>query len=222
MARRASQGEWVNIRPIRRARGWWIGLLSFALTAGVMLAQAPAAHAQAFSDSYNFLKAVRERDGAKAKQLIDRPGSISVNSRDPATGESGLHVVVKGRDQPWLGFLLVNGANMNLRDNQGNTPLMAAASIGNDEAADLLLRVGAAPNLANSRGETPLITAVQTRNVNLVRLLLAAGADPRQTDNVAGYSAHDYAARDPRAAAILKLLDAAPVAKPRKAIGPSL
>ena len=200
----------------------WIGLLSFALTAGTMLAQAPAAQAQSFSDSYNFLKAVRERDGAKAKQLIDRPGSISVNSRDSATGESGLHVVIKGRDLPWVGFLLANGANMNLRDNQGNTPLMAAALIGNDEAADLLLRVGAGPNIANSRGETPLITAVQTRNVNLVRLLLAAGANPRQTDNVAGYSAHDYAARDPRAATILKLLDAAPAVTPRKAIGPAL
>ena len=58
--------------------------------------------------------------------------------------------------------------------------------------------------------------------MNLVRLLLSAGADPKQTDNVAGYSAHDYAARDPRAATILKLLDAAPAAKPRRAMGPSL
>ena len=207
---------------MRRARGFWIGALSFAITAGVVLVHAPPAEAQSFSDSYNFLKAVRDRDGAKAKELVDRPGSIAINSRDPGTGESGLHIVVKRRDLPWLGFLLGNGANINLRDNQGNTPLMAAALIGNEEATDLLLRVGAAPNVANSRGETPLITAVQTRNVNLVRLLLSAGADSKQTDNVAGYSARDYAARDPRAATILKLLDATPAAKPRRTMGPSL
>jgi hypothetical protein len=55
----------------------------------------------------------------------------------------------------------------------------------------------------------------------MVRLLLSRGADPRRTDNVAGMSALDYARQDPRAAAVLKMLEAKaapakPVAGPTK------
>jgi uncharacterized protein len=54
-----------------------------------------------------------------------------------------------------------------------------------------------------------------------VRLLLSRRADPKRTDNVAGMSALDYARQDPRAAAVLKLLEAKlaparPVAGPTK------
>ena len=41
----------------------------------------------------------------------------------------------------------------------------------------------------------------------MVKLLLDAGADPDRTDNVAGYSARDYASRDPRSRDILKLIN---------------
>jgi hypothetical protein len=40
-----------------------------------------------------------------------------------------------------------------------------------------------------------------------VKALLEAGADPDRTDNVAGYSARDYANRDPRARDIQKLIN---------------
>jgi len=40
-----------------------------------------------------------------------------------------------------------------------------------------------------------------------VKLLLDHGANPDHTDAVAGYSARDYATRDPRARAILKLIN---------------
>jgi hypothetical protein len=38
--------------------------------------------------------------------------------------------------------------------------------------------------------------------------LLAAGANPDKTDNAAGYSARDYAARDNRSRDIFKLIEA--------------
>jgi len=56
-------------------------------------------------------------------------------------------------------------------------------------------------------GETPLIVAVQQRDRPLVKLLLDHGADPDKTDAAAGYSAHDYATRDPRARDILVLIN---------------
>jgi uncharacterized protein len=42
----------------------------------------------------------------------------------------------------------------------------------------------------------------------LVRLLLAAGANPDKTDNAAGLSARDYAARDTRSRDILQAIEA--------------
>jgi hypothetical protein len=54
-----------------------------------------------------------------------------------------------------------------------------------------------------------------------VRLLIQNGASPKIGDNVTGMNARDYAARDPRAAPILKILDAVTTTKP-KVMGPSL
>ena len=161
-----------------------------------------------FSESYNFLKAVRERDGNKVSEIVANPSSTAINARDHGSGEGALHMLVRGRDLTWLGYLLSRGARPDLQDNQGNTPLHLAAGIGWAEGAQALLARRANVNLPNGRGETPLILAVQRRDLALTRLLLSAGADPRRTDSVAGYSAIDYARRDNRAAAILRLLQA--------------
>lgn len=168
-----------------------------------------------FSDSYNFLKAVRDRDGNKATEILSKPGTVIVDTRDVSSGEAALHIVTKRRDATWLSFLLARGAKPDIRDRDGNTPLILAAQIGFVEGADLLLKRGAPVDGVNGRGETPLIIAVQQRDVGMVRLLLASGASPSRTDRATGLSALDYAQRDNRAAIILKLLQEA---KPAKAM----
>ncbi len=190
-------------------------LLAFALIAPVI------ATAQ-FSESFNFLKAVRDKDGDKVTEVLSKPGSgaVIVNTRDPGTGETGLHIVTRRRDAQWLTFLLAKGANPDVRDTKGNTPLFVAAGLGWAEGIQLLLERRAGVDIADSSGETPLILAVQNRDLASVRLLLAGGANPNRPDNAAGLSARDYAKRDPRATAILKeIQDAKPVAK-REMSGP--
>jgi uncharacterized protein len=173
-----------------------------------------------FSESYNFLKSVRDREGTKATEIISKPGSVIIDTRDPSTGETALHIVTKARDMTWLTFLLSRKAKADVRDVQGNTPLMFAAQLGFIEGAQLLLDQRASVDLANAAGETPLIRAVQGRNSAMVRLLLLAGANPRKSDSVAGLSARDYAVRDRRSAAIVKLIDEVKPAKPKAAAGP--
>jgi ankyrin repeat protein len=56
-------------------------------------------------------------------------------------------------------------------------------------------------------GETALIIAVQQRQLPMVQMLLAAGANPDKTDNAAGLSARDYAARDSRSRNILQAIE---------------
>ena len=190
-------------------------LAAAALAAGTPLA------AQTHSEGYTFLKAVKERDGTKVTGLVSQPGSIAINTRDRASGEGALHYVVRDRDLTWLSFLLGKGARPDLQNQQGNTPLILAAQLGWVEGAELLLGRSASIDLANSRGETPLILAVQRGNLAMVRLLMNEGANPKRTDSVAGYSAIDYATRDGRNPAILKLLQT-PRASARKVAGPRL
>lgn len=192
-------------------------LLAAALAASIAV---PVA-AQSFSEGFTFLKAVRERDGATAERILANPATTALNVRDSSTGEAALHILVRGRDSAWLGFMLGRGARPDIGDREGNTPLMLAAQIGWLDGADLLLSRRANPNLGNSRGETPLIFAVQRRDMPMVRLLMQNGANPNQTDHIAGNSAIDYARQDSRATAILRVLEGTRQAPAPHISGPS-
>jgi ankyrin repeat protein len=178
-----------------------------ALAAGLILpvgagVVAPAAQAQ-FSDSYNFLKAVRDRKGEEAEKFLAEPGTVIINTRDNSTGETALHIVIQRRDSSWLGYLLQKGANPNLADKKGTTPLMLATQLG----FDCLARKKAQIDQTNRAGETALILAVQLRNAEAVRVLLKAGANPDKKDSRAGYSARDYALQDGRATSIVSIIE---------------
>ncbi len=186
-----------------------------------LLLAAPAG-AQQQSESYKFLQAVKEAKGNDVLAILDRPGSNIINTRDSGNGEGALHIVVKRGDEPYTRYLLQKGADANLRDGRGNTPLLLAVDGGHAGLIPVLIAGRARVDLGNGGGETPLIRAVQRRDVAMTRLLLTAGADPDQTDNVAGMSARDYARRDARNPALAKLLADAPKRASRAVSGPKL
>ena len=190
--------------------------VSRAMLCGLLLACAAPAMAQ-FSDSYNFLKAVRDSDGDEAQKYLAKPGAPVLNTRDPATGETALHISVRQHNDNWVGFLLNKGANTEIKDNQGNTALHVAALVGDETALSYLITMKARVNATNSSGETPLILAVHARAIDAVHALLDAGADPRIQDTIAGKSALDYAKQDPRLSAILKAMEESK-APPKKTI----
>ena len=184
-----------------------------ALTLAAATAFAAPAAAQ-FSDSYNFLKAVHDKDVAKAREILDKPGSTVVNARDPASGDAPIHIIVKSHDIGWLGFLLQANADANARDRDGNTPLILAAAGRWTEGVELLIAIHADVDRRNNAGETALIKAVEANDTADARVLLDAGANPDLTDNAAGRSARDYATQ--RGGPVAKLLADAPkkVTKP--------
>ncbi|HVI98083.1 MAG TPA: ankyrin repeat domain-containing protein [Sphingomonas sp.] len=181
--------------------------------AGLLLASASSASAQLnFSDGYKFLQAVKDAKGQEVTDMLAKPGTTVIDTRDRGTGEGALHIVVRRNDATYVRFLLEHGANPDIRDNQGATPLMLAVTLNEPGCVEALLnpRSGARKanvNLANGSGETPLIRAVQMRNLELVRTLLEAGADPDQADHVAGLSARDYARNDKRSPALLQAIE---------------
>ena len=162
-----------------------------AIASAFALALSVPAAAQFQSEGYQFLEAVKDRDGTKATDMLSKPGTQIVNTRDISNGDTGLHVVVARSDALWIRFLLQRGADPNIANKRGITPLQLAASLGFTEGAEALIGGGANVDVADKTGETPLITAVHARNVELVRLLLAKGANPDRSDN-SGRSARDY------------------------------
>lgn len=174
--------------------------LRYALIALVAVPMAWAAPAAAqFTDSYKFLDSVRKKEGQEVTDALDKGSPNLINTRDGTTGESALHIVTARRDLTWMSFMIAKGANVNARDDKGQTPLVIASNYGFAEGVDLLVSHGARVDESNNAGETPLITAVHNRNIALVRILLKAGASPNRADN-SGRSALDYAALDGKGA----------------------
>ena len=161
-------------------------------TMAVLMALGAPAAAQNYSPGYKFLEAVDEKDIAEVEKLLGKTGATLINSRDITSGRTGLHIAAARRDIVWLVFLANKGANPNIADNRGVTPLMLASSLGFSEGVDALIKAGARVDEPNEAGETPLISAVHRRDTQMMRVLLEAGADPDRADN-SGRSAREYA-----------------------------
>lgn len=195
-------------------------MIRHLVTALLALTLAGPAAAQ-FSDSYNFLKAVRDREVNKAIEMADKPGTTVVNTRDADTGEAAVHIVTRRGDLGWLGLLYQKGANLNVKDREGNTPLILAAITRWSEGASTLIRLKAQVNAQNRLGETALLKVVQARDLALAKALIEAGANPDIADN-SGISPRIAADNDPRGAAIAKLFKDIPAKPSGRMQGPSL
>ncbi len=93
-----------------------------------------------------------------------------------------------------LKFIVDLGANIELRDKKGNTPLLYASYNGDFEAAKYLLSIGANVNATNSMGQSVLHLAAKRASVKTLEMLIQKGADARRFDNN-GYNLLHLAAR---------------------------
>ena len=173
----------MRVNPVAR-------FLTLAMGIAAMLASPLAAQQQ--SDGWKFIKAVRDRDGDVATKLLDEPGSTIVNARDIGTGETALHAVVQRCDITWVRFLLQRGANPNIADKNGTTPLQIASQLGFIEGVERLIKAGAEIDVSNVAGETPLMSAIHRRDLAMIELFVENGANLEKTDN-SGRTARDYA-----------------------------
>jgi len=86
-------------------------------------------------------------------------------------------------------YLLEQGANPNLQDSDGMTPLHWAIRASNPQVARLLLSRGADPNIQNKGDDTPFAMALRLKQYGLFEVFLAHGASPNPVANrLPGYA----------------------------------
>jgi ankyrin repeat protein len=88
-----------------------------------------------------------------------------------------LVTAIRDADAQAVRKLIEDGADVNARDAEGNTPLILAAFYASPRCVALLLEKGADANAANRAGVTALIRAAT--NYEKTRLLVDAGAEVR-------------------------------------------
>jgi ankyrin repeat protein len=86
-------------------------------------------------------------------------------------------------------LLIAKGADVNAKNNQGNTPLYLAVGNNQKELAELLLLKGADVNTKNKKGLTPLHNA---KRKEIIELLIAKGANINAQDNQGNMPLHLY------------------------------
>ena len=80
-------------------------------------------------------------------------------------------------------LLVDSGADPNVRDAYGISPLYLATRFADTEIVMVLLEVGANPNIRDSFGNSPLHWAVNFSTTETVRVLIQAGALPNVRNN---------------------------------------
>jgi ankyrin repeat protein len=102
-----------------------------------------------------------------------------IDAVDPADGETALLKAMSNGDSPATRLLIERGANLEVVNAIGYTPLQFAAGLEYTALAKLLVDKGA--NVNSRAGRLPaLIHATRTSNLELVDYLLANGANPNQ------------------------------------------
>ena len=95
----------------------------------------------------------------------------------PSVLAGPLHDAAGKGDLATVETLLAEGAKIDERGTNGETPLILAVLAGNDAVAELLIEKGAGVMATNQGGFTPLHAAAYSGDIGIAELLLEHGAD---------------------------------------------
>jgi len=154
-----------------------------------------------FAQQFNALAdAVIEKDTAKIKQLLQ--SGVDINTQHPTSGTSVLMIASSYYYyDDMVEYLIGKGANVNLKDSEGETALLWAAS-NSLPSAKILVENGAKVNIAANDGMTPFLQATLGVSsgkvtIEMCNLLRKNGANINASltkKSAAGWTALHYAA----------------------------
>ncbi len=120
-----------------------------------------------------------------------------MNNENQENRWQAVHAAASHNDWPTLITLLRSGFAIDVRDDQGDSPLYVAARLGRLEAVRKLVQYGASLEAANDSGHTPLMAAVVAENVEVVRFLLGAHASIKASTPGTGQTVLHWALAHP-------------------------
>ncbi len=100
-------------------------------------------------------------DDVEATKFFAKSGASVVNQKNVG-GATALHIAARRGNLEICKILVENGANVNITDNEGWTPLMRAAIAKNSELVKFLINNGADPKKMNLIGETVIINSASS------------------------------------------------------------
>lgn len=122
--------------------------------------------------------------------------------------EQNLFAAIQNNDTVEVARTLDSDISINKVNDNGDTPLLAAARLGNLEIMDLLLKRGANINQLDSRKRDILNIAISQKNPELVRWALANNIDPTMVTSIYQGSALIYACHQGRVEIVRMLINA--------------
>jgi ankyrin repeat protein len=112
--------------------------------------------------------------------LIKEESPELVNKVDTKNKYTALHMAAMNGHSTVVAYLLISGANINAKDNHGNTALHLAVICDCLGVLETLVELGADINLQNTLyGDTPLHIALHKDNREIIRALNNADADDK-------------------------------------------
>lgn len=88
-----------------------------------------------------------------------------------------LHAAATKNDGDLIIRLVIEGAKVNVLDDDNRTPLHVAAGEGAEKAVDALIKSGADVDIRDIGGNAPLHAGVPPGNLRVIRSLIGKGAD---------------------------------------------
>ena len=139
-----------------------------------------------------FTQVCRKGDNEEIALHLRRGAEI--NSYEAATGQTGLHAAACHAHLETMALLIKEGAELDARDRNMETPLLLATRTGHVEATVFLLKAGAKPKAADRMGGNILMHAIKSMNLELVDTVIGYSPDMHAVDKEWGWTPLHYAA----------------------------
>lgn len=128
----------------------------------------------AFTDDQDLLDLIdlAVTDQKKADRLLQRTPDLL--RRRNRLKETALHFLAIENYPAGVEYLCGKGAEIDPRDSSGGTPLLHAATLGNERIVEILLNHKADPGVADESGDSVLDCARRSGNARVVSMIAEA------------------------------------------------
>uniref|UniRef100_A0A3B4ZY75 Ankyrin repeat and EF-hand domain containing 1 n=1 Tax=Stegastes partitus TaxID=144197 RepID=A0A3B4ZY75_9TELE len=140
---------------------------------------------------YRLLQYIHKNDKVQIEKMVNIGVENLINLTEPKDGTGALHVAVSTNNHDLVDFFLSHGANPNIQDKKGQTPIMMAAELGNHTIVALLAKNQADMRLLDAEGKGVLFYCIYPtkRHSRCLQVALKCQAD---VNNVSTKAIHVF------------------------------